>query len=96
MPSITATIDEGFYVTHLRRGVRLSCRTKTREEAVVMLDKMVNDAVVCLRSKQIHFCEDKILIIKKGRMNDPKYRTPYIMTKFDDDIQRKVFEENKK
>lgn len=95
MPSITATTDEGFYVTHMRRSIRLSCRAKTREEALVMLDKMVNDDVVCLRSKQVHFCDDKILIIKKGRMNDPKYRTPYIMGDYDDAIQQKVFEENK-
>lgn len=96
MPSITPTTDDGFYVTHLRRDVRLSCRAKTRKDAEVLLHKMMYDVVVCLPRKQVHFCEDKTLIIKKGRMNDKKYRNPYIMSEWDDEIRKKVFEEKNK
>ena len=90
MPSITETTDSGFYVTHLRNNVRLSCRCKTMAESEETLRKMVEDVVVCLPRKQVHFLPDKILIIKKGKLNDKKYRNPYIMTDYDFDIQKKV------
>jgi len=93
MPSITETTDLGFYVTHKRRDVRLSCRCKTRKDAEETLRKMVEDVVVCLPRKQVHFLPDKILIIKKGNLTDKKFRNPYIMTDFDFDIQKKTQKE---
>jgi hypothetical protein len=94
MPSITETTDSGFYVTHLRNNVRLSCRCKTRKDSEEALRKMMEDVVVSLPRKQVHFLPDKILIIKKGIMKDKKYRNPYIMTDFDFDIQKRVLKNN--
>lgn len=78
MPSITETTDLGFYVTHKRRDVRLSCRCKTRKDAEETLRKMVEDVVVCLPRKQVHFLPDKILIIKKGNLTDKNFVIPIL------------------
>ena len=88
MPSITATTDEGFYVTHLRRNVRLSCRCRSREEAEEKLRHMIEDVVVSLPRIQVHFCLDKTLVIRKA--NKKSFRTPYIMGEYDKVIQKSV------
>jgi hypothetical protein len=87
MPSITASMD-GFYVTHIRRDVRLSCRCRSREEAEKMLRHMIEDVVVSLPRIQVHFCDDKTLVIRKA--NKKSFRDHYVMTDFDFKKQKSV------
>ena len=87
MPSITSSMD-GFYITHIRRNIRLSCRCKTREESEKMLRHMIEDNVVSLPRIQVHFCDDKTLVIRKA--NKKSLRQPYVMGEYDKVIQQSV------
>jgi hypothetical protein len=65
--SITPTIDSGFFVTHMRSGIRMSRRCKTNTEAEETLRSMKEDTVVDLPKKRYMFHPDKIFIITETK-----------------------------
>lgn len=76
--SITPTIDNGFYITYVREGIRMRRRNKTMKEAEETLRMMVNDTIVDLPRVRFIFNPDKIFIIKKPFHTAKKYKEPYI------------------
>jgi hypothetical protein len=75
--SITPTIDNGFYVTHVRCGIRMSRRCRTLSQAEETLRTMKEDIVVDLPRKRFLFNPDKIFIIHKPSITNKKYKAPY-------------------
>jgi hypothetical protein len=80
--SITPTVGNGFYITHLREGIRMSRRTKTYREAEEVLRMMKEDLIVDLPKKRYIFHPDKIYIITKPNKTDKKYKYPYLPSDF--------------
>lgn len=71
MGSITKTIDDGYYVTHERRGCRMRRRCRSVAEAEECLRHMIEDSVVDLPRIRFYFGE-QVLILKKPNIT-PKY-----------------------
>lgn len=80
--SITPTVGDGYFVSHSRRGIRMSRRTKTYDEAVETLRMMREDLIVDLPRVRYYFHPDKILILRKPKFTDPKYKCPYLPSDF--------------
>lgn len=75
--SISPTVGDGFYVTHMRSGIRMSRRCRSFEQAQEALRSMQEDNVVDLPRKRLLFNPDKIFIIHKPNHSDAKYKCPY-------------------
>ena len=75
--SITPTVGDGYYVTHIRHGERMSRRCLSLAHAQECLRNMKEDVVVDLPRKRFYFHRDKILILIKPNITDPKYKCPY-------------------
>lgn len=75
--SITPTVADGYYVTHSRHGIRMSRRCLSRKHAEECLRNMIYDVVVDLPKKRIIFHPNKIYIITKPNLTDPKYKCAY-------------------
>lgn len=80
--SITPTVGNGFYITHTRQGIRMSRRTKTYREAEETLRMMREDLIVDLPRVRYYFQPDKILILRKPKLTDLKYKNPYCPSDF--------------
>jgi hypothetical protein len=80
--SITPTIADGFYVTHSRHGIRMSRRCLSKKHAEECLRNMIEDVVVDLPRMRYYFHRDKIIILKKPNLTDPKYKCAYEDTLF--------------
>ena len=76
--SITPTVGDGFYITHMREGIRMSCRTRTYHEAEETLRVMKEDLIVDLKRVRYYFHPDKILILRKPKHTNKKYKCPYL------------------
>ena len=74
--SITPTVGDGYYVTHMRHGIRMSRRCLSRTHAEECLRNMMEDVVVDLPKKRFYFQEKQILILIKPNTTDPKYKCP--------------------
>jgi hypothetical protein len=77
---ITPTIDDGFYVTHVRHGERMSRRCLTREHAEECFRSMCEDVVVDLPRVRFYFQENQILILRKPHLTDPRWKGAYEST----------------
>ena len=75
--SITPTIADGYYVTHSRHGIRMSRRCLSRAHAEECLRNMVEDVVVDLPRMRYYFHRDKIIILTKPNLTDPRYKYAY-------------------
>ena len=75
--SITPTVGDGYYVTHSRHGIRMSRRCLSLAHAEECLRNMVEDQIVDLPRKRIIFHPDKIYIITKPDLTDPRWKCPY-------------------
>ena len=75
--SITPTVADGYYVTHMRRGIRMSRRCLSKKHAEECLRNMMEDIVVDLPRMRYYFHRDKIIILTKPNMTDPKYKCAY-------------------
>jgi hypothetical protein len=78
--SISPTVGDGFYVTHMRAGIRMSCRCRSFEQAQETLCSMKDDVIVDLPSVRYYFQENQILILRKPKHTDKKYKSPYQST----------------
>lgn len=76
--SITPTVGDGFFVSHIRRGERMQKRCNTRQEAEICLKSMTEDIIVDTNYTRWYFLPDKTLILRKPRHTDPKYKCPYL------------------
>jgi len=76
--SITPTVGDGYYITHMRQGIRMSRRTKTYDEAEEVLRMMRQDLIVDLPRVRFYFHPDKILILRKPSFTNKKYKCPYL------------------
>jgi len=74
--SITPTVGDGFYVTHSRRGIRMSRRCLSQAHAEECLRNMIEDEVVDLPRVRYYFNRDKTMILKKPNMTDPRWKCP--------------------
>ena len=75
--SITATVGDGYYITHMRQGIRMSRRCLSMEHAEECLRSMKEDVVVDLPRVRYYFHRDKIMILKKPNITDARWKTPY-------------------
>lgn len=75
--SITATVGDGFYVTHERCGIRMSRRCRSLEQAQETLKMMKEDTVIDLPRKRYIFHPDKIFIIHKPNHTSKRYKCPF-------------------
>ena len=75
--SITPTIDDGFFITYVREGIRMRRRNKTIKEAEETLRMMAYDTIVDLPRVKYIFNPDKIFIIRKPFHTAKKYKMPY-------------------
>jgi len=75
--SITPTIADGYYVTHSRHGIRMSRRCLSRAHADECLRNMIEDVVVDLPRMRYYFYRDKIIILTKPNLTDPRYKYAY-------------------
>jgi len=75
--SITPTIADGYYVTHSRHGIRMSRRCLSRAHADECLRNMIEDVVVDLPRMRYYFHRDKIIILTKPNLTDPRYKYAY-------------------
>jgi hypothetical protein len=80
--SITPTVGNGYYITHKRHDIRMSRRTRTYNEAVETLRMMKEDLIVDLPRVRYYFYPDKILILRKPKFTDPKYKCCYCPSDF--------------
>lgn len=76
--SITPTVGNGFFIHFEREGIVMRCRKRTREDAERCLKSMKEDSIVDLRSVRYYFQPNRILILRKPKITDPKYKCPYI------------------
>jgi hypothetical protein len=76
--SITLTVGDGYYITHKRCDVRMSRRTKTYREAEEVLRMMKEDLIVDLPRVRYYFHPNEILVLRKPKITDPKYKCPFI------------------
>jgi len=75
--SITETVGDGYYVTHSRQGIRMSRRCLSKKHAEECLRNMMEDVVVDLPRMRYYFHRDKIIILTKPNITDPKYKCAY-------------------
>jgi len=75
--SITETVGDGYYVTHSRQGIRMSRRCLSKKHAEECLRNMIEDVVVDLPRMRYYFHRDKIIILTKPNITDPKYKCAY-------------------
>ena len=75
--SITPTVGDGYYVTHSRHGIRMSRRCLSQAHAEECLRNMIEDVVVDLPRMRYYFHRDKIILLTKPNLTDPKYKCPY-------------------
>lgn len=76
--SITPTVADGFYVTHSRRGIRMSRRCLSQAQAEECLRNMIEDEVVDLPRVRYYFNRDKTMILKKPNLTDPQWKCPML------------------
>jgi hypothetical protein len=76
--SITPTVGNGFYITHMREGIRMSRRTRSYDEAEEVLRMMRYDQIVDLPRVRYYFHPNQILILRKPKLTDPKYKCRYL------------------
>jgi len=74
---ITPTVGDGYYVTHMRHGERMSRRCLTREDAEECFRSMVEDTVVDLPRMRFYFQENRILILRKPNLTDLRWKCAY-------------------
>lgn len=74
---VTPTIADGFFVYHTREGVKMSRRCLSRAHADEVYRSMCEDVVVDLPRMRYYFHRDKIIILTKPNMTDPKYKCAY-------------------
>jgi len=74
---ITPTVGNGFFIHFERNGIVMRCRKRTREDAERCLKSMKEDSIVDLPSVRYYFETNRILILRKPKYTDPKYREPY-------------------
>lgn len=77
--SITPTIDNGYFITYVREGIRMRRRNKTMKDAEETLRMMAYDTIVDLPRVKYIFNTDKIFIIRKPFHTAKKYKEPYQM-----------------
>jgi len=75
---ITPTVGNGYFIHFERSGIVMRCRKRTLREAEKTLKSMAEDSIVDLPSVRFYFQPDKILILRKPNLTDPKYKEPYI------------------
>lgn len=76
--SITPTVGDGFYITYIRRGERMSKRCLSEKDAQACLHSMMYDTIVDTTFKRWYFLPDKTILLHKPRMCDPKYKGRYL------------------
>lgn len=76
MGSITESVG-GFFIHHERQGCVMRRRCRTRQEAEECLRMMNEDEIVDLPKVRYYFHKDRILILRKPDITDPKYKEPY-------------------
>ena len=74
---ITHTVGDGYFIHFEREGIKMRCRKRTKEEAEKCLKSMQEDAVVDLNRVRYYFQENRILILRKPKHTDPKYKEPF-------------------
>jgi hypothetical protein len=75
--SITSTVGNGFFIHYERCGVIMRCRKRTRKEAEACLKMMKEDSVVDLNRVRYYFQGHQILILRKPKHSDLKYKCPF-------------------
>jgi hypothetical protein len=75
--SITPTVADGYYVTHMRCGIRMSRRCLSKKHAEECLRNMTEDVVVDLPRMRYYFHRDKIIILTKPNITDARWKCPY-------------------
>jgi hypothetical protein len=76
--SITATVGDGYFVSHIRRGERMQKRCKTLQEAELCLKSMMEDIIVDTNYTRWYFQPDRTLILRKPRHTYKQFKSPYL------------------
>lgn len=74
--SITESVG-GYFIHFEREGIVLRQRKRTRKEAELCLKMMKEDSIVDLNRVRYYFQGERILILRKPKHSDPKYKCPY-------------------
>ena len=74
--SITESVG-GYFIHFEREGIVMRCRKRTRKEAEHCLKSMREDIVVDLNRVRYYFQGHQILILRKPKHSDPKYKCPF-------------------
>ena len=75
---ITPTVDNGFFIHYEREGIVMRCRKRNRKDAEKCLTSMMEDPIVDLPKVRYYFDKNRILILRKPNLTDPKYKEPYL------------------
>jgi len=74
--SITESVG-GYFIHFEREGIVMRQRKRTRKEAEACLKSMREDCVVDLNRVRYYFQGHQILILRKPKHTDQKYKCPF-------------------